>query len=143
MSPGSHLPSGTVPNRFGRCFCCAEVSPGDPHPRKAKGAIRPSVVGLNPPPTPAGAKAPRRLLTSSLAPIKRACWSLAPRLKRTKSDRNSVGFCCQPLEKISNRSHTRNRFHHSNLLIRYNCRFPIHPSNRLTSSRPRYQMTYL
>ncbi len=26
----------------------------------------------------AGAKAPRRLLTSSLAPIKRACWSFAP-----------------------------------------------------------------
>ena len=28
----------------------------------------------------AGAKAPRRLPVSSLAPIKRACWSLAPRL---------------------------------------------------------------
>ena len=35
---------------------------------KAADAIRPSVVGRNPPPTPAGAKAPRRLLTSSLAP---------------------------------------------------------------------------
>ena len=45
----------------------------------ARSVLLPSAeVSKNPPPTPAGAKAPRRLLTASLAPIKRACWSFAP-----------------------------------------------------------------